>query len=225
LTTTSLPEPGPAGGAGGAAHHRCRAVALLALSALTALLLLAGCAPGSPTTPTEQERMDRATELAARQPSDQAVARYEQMLHRIRDELDSTLGPHTWHPYRPQHAGGCGSDFPSPDGRIVQLQTWGFDATIPDTDWPTATRIVSTIANDYGFTTPQPAIDKPAPGNGQPALHSLSGTDSDLGASYQLTTNIDTVIAVTTGCHPTPKAARPLVPGPPSPTPAQSGGT
>jgi hypothetical protein len=170
---------------------------------LAALLLLAGCATGSPGHLTEEERVDRATELATRPPSDEAVARYEQMLQRIRDQLDTELGPYAWHPFHDQERGTCGSDFPMPS-QVVRLQSWGFDS--PIADWPTATRIVTTIATEYGFTAPEATIDKPAENSQQHDLHRLVGTDPDLGADYQFTTNVNTIIGITTGCHPSAPA-------------------
>lgn len=161
----------------------------------TAAVVVALAACGSPSDLSERERMDRQAELAARPASETVVSRYEQMQQRIRDRLDSEIGPFAWKTF---HSGGestCGTDFPNMGGRNVALPLWGFDGNLPDTDWPRAQQIFTEITAEYGFVSAGLQID-------QPGRHRISGVDTRLGAHYDFGTQDNTTMQITTGCHP-----------------------
>jgi Lipoprotein confined to pathogenic Mycobacterium len=160
-----------------------------------ALALLAGLLAGC-TTPSGGNGMDPAVELAARPSSHEMITRYEQMQQRIRDRLDTELGPFQWvvDPDGGDQA-GCGGRFSNLTGVTVYLPPWAFDDAIPDRDWPRAKQIVTEITAEYGFGTPTLQVDKP----GQ---HSTSAADAVLGAQYNFGTQKATSMQVTTGCHP-----------------------
>jgi hypothetical protein len=176
--------------------YRLRRALIAAVLTLlsTGLLTLTGCTTGARGQLSEEERMDRVAELAARPRSEDMVARYEQMQQRIRDQLDTELGPFQWRQFREQSTSNCGFDFPVPDGQIVNLATWGFTGAIPDTDWPRAADIVTAITAEYGFNSTGLDIDTPG-------RHLITGTDTTLGAQYDLGTEVNTTMRVTTGCH------------------------
>ena len=139
--------------------------------------------------------MDPKAVLAARPTSAQAVARYEQMQQRMRTRLDAELGPFRWRQVIAGEDGGCGAAFPPElGGVVVYLPSWGFDANIPDDQWPRAKEIVTAIAAEYGFTTPTLQVD-------EPGRHTSTGADTLLGAQYDFGTQAATSLQVTTGCH------------------------
>jgi Lipoprotein confined to pathogenic Mycobacterium len=168
---------------------------------LTALVvaLCAGC--GGPAPFTQEKTMDPQTELAARPTLEEMTARYDQMLQRIRERLDTELGPFTWYEADPPTWGTCGPRFPFQlGGRTTTSPLWVFTGNIPDDQWPHATRIVADITAEYGFATAGVQIDTPAtPGN--PGHHVTGGVDPNLDAHYDFTTHVNTVMRVSTGCH------------------------
>lgn len=160
---------------------------------LAAVALLAALGAGC-AAPSQEPRMDPAAQLAARTTSAQAVARYEQMQLQIRQQLDAALGPHPWKVTGKGDQAGCGGGFTHTGGIVVYLDPWGFDGSLPDTDWPRARQIITTVTAQYGFTQPTLQID-------QPGHHETTALDPTLGAQYNFATQIDTSIQVTTGCH------------------------
>jgi hypothetical protein len=138
--------------------------------------------------------MDPQTGLDARPRTGEVVARYEQMQQRIRDQLDSELGPFPWQVRSEGDRAGCGGEFAGSPGVVVYLPRWGFEGGIPDADWPRAKQIVTDITAEYGFTTATLQIDRAGD-------HETSAADEALGAQYNFATQANTSIAVTTGCH------------------------
>jgi hypothetical protein len=132
------------------------------------------------------------------------------MLQRIRDRLDTELSPITWYEADPPSRGTCGGDFPGHfGGRTTNSPLWVFNGNIPDDQWPRAQRIVVDITAEYGFATAGPQIDTPATPD-TPGRHTTHGIDTTLDAYYEFSTNVNTIIQVTSGCHlpanPTPRA-------------------
>lgn len=157
---------------------------------LLVAVLLTACSGGP-----QEERVNAQSELAARPTSQQMIIRYQDMLQLVRDRLDAELGPFDWFRIRDDTRSGCGSAFPSElGGRTVTLAPWGFEAAIPDEQWPRAAQIVADTAAAYGFATAGLQID-------EPGRHTANGLDSTLGAHYSFGTQVNTSIQVTTGCH------------------------
>lgn len=138
--------------------------------------------------------MDPAAQLAARPTSAQIVARYDEMQKKIRDRLDTAIGPFEWKIVRDGDNTGCGGNFSNLNGIVVFMKPWGFDSPIPDTNWPRAEQIITSITTQYGFTAPTLQID-------QPGHHETTATDPSLGANYRFGTQINTTMQITTGCH------------------------
>lgn len=166
-----------------------RSTTRLAAALLVAVSLTA-CSGGP-----QEDRVNAQSELAARPTSEQMISRYEDMLQLVRDRLDTELGPFDWFRIRDDARNGCGTAFPSElGGRTVTLAPWGFEAAIPDDQWPRAAQIVADTTAEYGFDTAGLQID-------EPGRHTVNGVDTALGAHYRFGTQVNTSIQVTTGCH------------------------
>jgi hypothetical protein len=163
------------------------------LALLVAALAACGCS--ALVDPVQEAPVRSYDDLTARIRLDEAVARYEQMQQRIRDQLDAELGPFAWRQVFDASPRHCGPDFP-PDygGRILGLAAWGFDAPVGDADWPRARDIVAAVAAEYGFASAGVQVD-------EPGRHVTGGVDAELGASYGFSTQVNTTLRVTTGCH------------------------
>jgi hypothetical protein len=123
------------------------------------------------------------------------------MLQRIRDRLDNELGPFPWFEADPRSLNTCGRDFPFQlGGRTTSSPLWGFQGNIPDDQWPNAQCIVADITTEYGFATMGLQIDTPATPD-KPGHHVTGGVDTALGAYYDFSTNVNTSIRVSSGCH------------------------
>lgn len=164
---------------------------------LALLTLLTACIGPSP----QEERMNAEAELAARPTSEEMISRYSEMQQRIRDTLDTELGPVEWSVRRDSAESTCGGDFSAIGGRNIAMAPWGFDGNIPDDRWPRARQIFADIASEYGFAPAGLQID-------EPGRHSTNGVDVALGAQYTFGTNVNTSMQITTGCH-LPAAATP----------------
>lgn len=165
------------------------------LAALAVLLAGCGLQPSdSPADLSEEDRVNRQAELAARPSLEAVVARYEQMQATIRDRLDAELGPFDWRIVREGDEGTCAGTFPGMGGVTRNLPPWGFDAGIPDADWPRAEQIITETVTEYGFETPTLQID-------EPGRHKTTAADVELGAQFDFGTQVNTTMQVTTGCH------------------------
>jgi hypothetical protein len=156
------------------------------VSAVFAAVLLAGCAGPS----AEQEEH---VDVTGRPGLEQVVARYEQMQQRIRDRLDAELGPFAWEQPRPESRSPCGAH--DSEGVRMFMAVWTFDGNVPDRDWPRARDIVTTVAAEYGFTTAGMQI-------ATPGHHRTTAADPTLDALFDFRTQVNTLMQVTTGCHP-----------------------
>jgi hypothetical protein len=179
-------------------HQRGGVVALVAV--LTVLLCAACSTPG---LFTREKTMDARAELAARPTLEEMTARYDEMLQRIRDRLDTELGPFTWYEARPRSWGTCGGDFSNLDGHNTSPPSWAFATNVPDDQWPRAQRIVADITAEYGFAAGGLQINTSG-------RHLTHGFDTTLGAHYSFGTHLATTLRVSSGCHrstnPTPWA-------------------
>jgi hypothetical protein len=76
------------------------------------------------------------------------------------------------------------------------MAAWRFDGSVPDGDWPRVRDIATTVAAEYGFTATGMQIDTPG-------HHRTTAGDPALGALFDFRTQVNTIMQVTTGCHPT----------------------
>ncbi|OLT01039.1 hypothetical protein BJF90_06820 [Pseudonocardia sp. CNS-004] len=147
--------------------------------------------------------MDAGAELAARPTLEEITASYDQMLQRIRDRLDTELGPFTWYEADPRSWSNCGGEFTNLGGHTTSPPLWAFEDNIPDDKWPHAQRIVADITAEYGFATGGLGINTSG-------RHLTHGFDTTLGAHYRFGTHVATTLGVSSGCHrstsPTPWA-------------------
>lgn len=159
-------------------------------AALAIVSLLAACTG----PPPQEQHMNAETELAARPTSEVMISRYSEMQQRIRDALDTELGPFQWSMLRDGAEGTCGGEFSGIGGRNVYMAPWGFEGNIPDDQWPRARQIFADIAAEYAFVPAGLQID-------EPGRHSTNGVDETLGAHYSFGTNVNTSMQIATGCH------------------------
>jgi hypothetical protein len=195
-------------------HRQTADPILAALIATLVALLCVGCS--IPGQLAQEGTMDAQAELTARPRLEEMVARYDEMLQRIRDRMDAELGPFTWFEHRPRSWGTCGSDFPFQlGGRTTSSPLWVFEGNIPDDQWSRAQHIVADVTAEYGFATAGLQIDTPA----TPGHRVTGGVDTTLGAYYDFSTNVNTTLRVTSGCH---LPANPMPGAPSIGTPAMS---
>lgn len=168
-----------------------RATVSAVVGAVSAAVLLAGCAVAWGPSSDQEEQVDVV--VVGRPGLEQVVARYEEMQQRIRDRLDAELGPFAWEQPRPESRSPCGAQ--ASDGVRVFMAVWRFDGNVPDQDWPRAHDIVTAVAAEYGFTTTGMQIDTPG-------HHRTTAADSTLDALFDFRTQVNTLMQVTTGCHP-----------------------
>ncbi len=148
---------------------------------------------GGRIVPEQEEEQVDVVDVAERAGLAEVVTRYEQMQQAIRERLDAELGPFAWEQSRPDSRSPCGAN--GPGGDRMYLGAWRFDGHIPDQDWPRARDIVLGAAAEYGFTTPGMQIDT----RGQ---HRTTVADPALGALVDFRTQVNTILQVSTGCHP-----------------------
>lgn len=167
----------------------------LAVAVLLAVLaaLAAGCANRTPEGGTVQEQ--RAT-LATRPTIDEITARYQQMQAEIRERLVAEIGMSEWVKRSDLTGSSCG-DFPDvPTATSRSLGVWFSEGNLPDARWSQTLAIATEVTGRYGFAPPQIIVDRPGD-------HVIVGIDQ-YGASYQLSTAVNTTFSVSTGCHRNP---------------------
>ncbi|OLT14075.1 hypothetical protein BJF78_19900 [Pseudonocardia sp. CNS-139] len=178
-----------------------RAFVLLVSAALSAACGLPDTL-GLPREPTEEEIMDARAELAARPGIEEAIARYDEMLQRIRTRIDAELGPRIWYESRPRSWSGCGDEFSGLGGHTASGPAWAFAGSVSGDLWPRASRIVADVTAEYGFITAGLQVDDASLIPTAPDYRTANGIDSTLGAHYRFGTEVNTTLRVTTGCHP-----------------------
>jgi hypothetical protein len=169
--------------------HRANVAAVTLVTALVLILLTTGCAK-------ERSLLTQA-DLDARPPITEMQDRYEEMQQRVRAAIDAAIGARGWHEntHRASY-GTCGRNFePNVVGRNVTLPSWQFDRPVTDTEWPAVKRVVLEVLGQYGFQPGGMSVD--TGGN-----HELNAYETGYGAYFTIGNKINTVMQVSTGCHP-----------------------
>ena len=136
-------------------------------------------------------------DLDARPPITEMQDRYEEMQQRVRAAIDAAVDPRVWHVNNHRASyGTCGRNFePNVIGREVTLPSWQFDGPITDAEWPAVKKAVLDVVGQYGFRPGGMAIDTGGD-------HELNAYEPGYGAYFNIGNVINTVMQVTTGCHP-----------------------
>jgi hypothetical protein len=132
---------------------------------LTVVVLFVGCSScdgSSGGSVSDQET--EYSQLMKRPDSDQAAARYGEILAKVREQL-SAVSPSVkgWTSAKDGTAGGC-NDFPDVgfDGEFVSTGNWYTQAPMPEGDWARAVQAVDKLVRAYGFDSgPVTAVDRP----------------------------------------------------------------
>ncbi|MCA1189969.1 MULTISPECIES: LppA family lipoprotein [unclassified Saccharopolyspora] len=164
---------------------------LMLLTALVMSLTACGVEPGQES---EGSMEDQRAELLSRPSMEEASARYQEMLTRVRDELAVAYPWISWNYVRELHNSGCtGFNEFTTTAESQTLGVWSTEGNIPDPEWPHAEQIVARISAEYGFTPPETVVSRPAD-------HQIVGSDA-YGAGYRFGTAKRTVLSGSTGCH------------------------
>jgi hypothetical protein len=190
-----------------------RTLCLIAAGCTT--LVLSACGPDTPPETTVDQKTTQFTELMTRPDIDQAVARYEQMYTKVRDQITALAPTLTWKPANPPSSASCGNDFaavnadlPKNDAEIKGLANWMADGNLPDAQWDQAIAVVRSVAQGYGFDTGEITVNRPS--DHEIVFHDQYKAELNFG------TAVNTTLLLRTGCHLTAEAKKR---GSPAPTP------
>ncbi|MGH3980314.1 MAG: LppA family lipoprotein [Pseudonocardiaceae bacterium] len=166
-----------------------RSILAATLATITAFLVACGGGERS-----GDEMADRQAELAQRPSSEDIAARYEEMSQRIVERLSAELGGIQFAKRDDGRSVECGGDFSDLGGEVRYLDRWLAQGTIPESQWDQAAMIVAEMTSEYGFGEPNVIVDRQGD-------HQITGLDP-YAASYRFGTAANTLLSVTTGCHP-----------------------
>jgi hypothetical protein len=181
-------------------------VRLTTALAVAGLLFVVSCGGGDEYfnggSVDDKSNEQKIEELLARPDIEQVVAKYREMEEQIVDELTDKIAGLSF--YRVDSTAsfrGCGMEYSGIDRWTAQKQGLGTnksDGNLPDEQWPQALKIVTDIAAQYGFGKPKFFQD-------EPGMHHVVLSDP-YGAGLRFSTAVNTLVAITTGCHLTPPA-------------------
>jgi hypothetical protein len=145
-------------------------------------------------------KQQQQAQLATRPTLDEAIAGYEKVRTELRERLSADFGVAGW-TEEPGSAefSGCAPQFPALTEQEASkkfLPRW-YAPTSLLPRWDKVKPIVREVASGYGFTTV--ALDTNQAGDAE-----LNLTDQ-LGAQLSVGTGKNTVLSLTTGCHPIKK--------------------
>jgi hypothetical protein len=184
------------------------------ITAACMALALSACGPDSPPETSVDQKTEQFNELMKRPDIDQAVARYEEMYAKVRDQLSAVVPTLKWERTDELSSSGCAREFAAVDAGARQfdavergLPNWTAAGRIPDTQWTPTLSAVVNIARTYGFDS-GPVVVKD-----QPADHYVTSRDP-YGAEITFGTAVNTILTVRTGCHLTAEAKKRGIPAP-----------
>jgi hypothetical protein len=180
-------------------HDGARVVRVLVLKRLALVLLLSvvvvsGCGGNDLTSKFEGDEAAQRTELMRRPSIEEASARYQEMLGRIRDGLTARFPWMRWETSQELLRAGC-AEFDSfkSDLESQTLGVWVAFGDLPDAEWPEVQRIATDIAAGYGFGAPRVMSDRP----GDRTITSLD----QYGAAYSVSGGRNIALNGSTDCH------------------------
>jgi hypothetical protein len=139
-----------------------RPLRLWVLAVLAVVLVVCCSSCGSSSGDSQESEF---AQLMKRPDIDQAGARYERILAKVRQQLtDVAPTVKDWISLKDGTAGAC-NDFPDVgfDGEFMSTGNWYTDAPIPEVDWAQAMVAVDKLVRAYGFDSGSvAAVDRPA---------------------------------------------------------------
>ncbi|MDA3646357.1 LppA family lipoprotein [Saccharopolyspora indica] len=157
-------------------------------------LLVSGCGGNELTSKHGGDLQTQRDELLRRPGIEEASARYQEMLTRMRDGLAARFTWMRWGTSQELIRAGCAEfDFAKDDLESQTLGVWVAFGDIPDAEWPEVQLVVTEIAAGYGFGSPRIMSDRPGD-------HTITALDQ-YGASYSVTGGRNISLNGSTGCH------------------------
>lgn len=179
---------------------------ITAAFAAAGLLFVASCGDGSEYfnggSVDDKSHEQKIDELLQRPDIEQVLAKYTEMEEEIIKQLSDEVPSLTF--YKVENSGlggGCGFEYSGIGEWTAKKQGLGTnksDGNLPDEQWPEALKIVTDISTQYGFGNPRAFQD-------EPGMHHVVFSDR-YGAGLRFSTAVNTLVAITTGCHLTPPA-------------------
>jgi predicted LppA-like lipoprotein len=162
--------------------------------ALLVVLAVAGCEGNEVVSEFEGDEQQQRAELMRRPSLEDASARYQEMLARMRNELTTSFPWMNWRTSQGLTRAGC-AEFKvyKEELETHYLGVWVAYGDLSDADWPRAQQVIADIGRSYGFGEPRIMSDRP--GN-----HEITALDQ-YGASYSIGAGHNIAINGSTGCH------------------------
>jgi hypothetical protein len=180
-------------------------VRLTTALAVAGLLFVVSCGGGDEYfnggSVDDKSNKQKIEELLQRPDAEQAVARYQEMEDKILNSLSQQISALSFQ-QDPEtgSSGGCGFEYSGLGEWTAKKTSLKLQVSdnLPDEQWPQALKIVTDIAAQYGFGNPKFFQD-------EPGMHHVVLSDP-YGAGLRFSTAVNTLVAITTGCHLTPPA-------------------
>lgn len=178
---------------------------LCLIAAACAMLTVSACGPDVPPETTVSQKTQQFNQLMQRPDLDQAVARYEEMYGKVRDQVTTLVPTLRWQLSNPASRASCGNDFAAvnadlrtDDAEVKGLANWMAVGNLPDAKWDEATSLVKRIVQGYGFNDGEVVVNRPS--NHEVVFH------DQYNAEFNFGTAVNTTLLLRTGCHLTAEA-------------------
>lgn len=172
---------------------------------LSMALAVSACGPDVPPETTVNQKTEQFNELMKRPDINQAVARYEELYGKVRDQVTSMAPALKWQVANPESSASCGNDFAAVnadlrknDAEVKGLANWVAKGNLPDSQWTQVVSTVEQVARTYGFGGGEVVVD-------QPSNHEVVFRDQ-YNAELNFGTAVNTTLLLRTGCHLTAEA-------------------
>lgn len=183
------------------------------IAAVCMTLLVSACGPDVPPETTVSQKTEQFNELMKRPDLDQAVARYEDLYSKVRDQVTAIVPTLKWQQANPSTAASCGNDFTAvnanlrkDDAEVKGIANWIAKGNLPDAHWEQVVSAVGRIAQDYGFGGGEVVVNRPS--NHEVVFRDVFNAELNFG------TAVNTTLLLRTGCHLTAEAKTRGIPAP-----------
>ncbi|RJQ82677.1 LppA family lipoprotein [Amycolatopsis panacis] len=183
------------------------------IAAVCMTLVVSACGPDVPPETTVSQKTEQFNELMKRPDLDQAVARYEDLYSKVRDQVTAIVPTLKWQQANPSTAASCGNDSTAvnanlrkDDAEVKGLANWMAKGNLPDAQWEQVVSAVGRIAQDYGFGGGEVVVNRPS--NHEVVFRDVFNAELNFG------TAVNTTLLLRTGCHLTAEAKTRGIPAP-----------